>query len=143
MGLMLARVLGRKPADRGPIQVVTAMREDAQKSRVQEVAERHGYAQRLGSGQRQADVLESERRGKIRRPKLVVGDQATVGLVRGRGKNRRGECSTAVPQRAARCSTSVRTRPTSIADACNGEAVITMLADDTALTHAGDAYRIS
>ena len=40
--------------------------------------------------------------------------------------------STAVPEEAARSSRSGHTRQKSIADACRGEAVITMLADDTA-----------
>jgi len=39
-----ACVLRREAADRGPIEVVTALREQSQKSVAQKTAERHGHA---------------------------------------------------------------------------------------------------
>lgn len=43
-GLPSVRVLRREAADRGPIEVVTALSEEPQKSVVQKTAERHGHA---------------------------------------------------------------------------------------------------
>src|ERR1700693_6333374 len=68
--LKRAGVVHREAADRRPIKVFTAQCEQPQKTVVQETAERHGHAQRLGGGQGQTDVLESERCGESCRLKL-------------------------------------------------------------------------
>src|SRR5258706_5728569 len=87
--LKRAGVVHRKAADRGPIKVFTAPREQPQKSVAQETTERHGHAQRFGGSQGKTDVLEPEWCGESCRLKLVVGDEGAVGLVRRRGKNGR------------------------------------------------------
>src|SRR6266446_6044584 len=79
----IASVLCREAADGGPIEAVAALREEPQKAVVQQASKRHGHAQTLGRRQREADVLESERRGESGRLEPAFGDQATVDLVSG------------------------------------------------------------
>src|SRR6202521_4844742 len=89
--LCIASVLCRESAIGGPIEAVAAWREEPQKAVVQQASERHWHAQILGRRQREADVLESERRGESGRLKPAFGDQATVGLVSGHGEDRGSE----------------------------------------------------
>src|SRR5205814_371583 len=86
-----ASVLCCEPADGGPIETVSALREEPQKAVVQQACERHRHAQTLGRLQREPDVLESERCGEGGRLKPALGDQATVGLVSGRREDRGSE----------------------------------------------------
>src|ERR1700679_1368814 len=80
--LNISGILESQPADCGPIEILAALGEQAQESVVQEASERHGYAQALGRGQRETDVLVSERRRERRGFKLALRDEGSVGLVR-------------------------------------------------------------
>src|ERR1700733_3108724 len=62
--LKRAGVVHREAADRGPIKVFPAPREQPQKPVAQETADRHGHVQRFGGSQGKTDVLESERGGE-------------------------------------------------------------------------------
>src|SRR3984885_7523656 len=80
--LNISGILGSQPTDRGPIEILAALGEHSQESIVQQASERHGYAQALGRGQRETDVLVSERRRKRRGFKLALRDEGSAGLVR-------------------------------------------------------------
>src|SRR2546429_2086208 len=90
-GVCSASVLRCEAADGGPIETVAALREQPQKAVVQQACERHRHAQTLGRLQREPDVLEPERCSESGRLKAAFGDQATVGLVSGRRKDRGAE----------------------------------------------------
>src|SRR5258706_11358142 len=79
-------ILRRELPDARPILFVTALREQAYESIVQQACQRHRDAQAFGRGEREPDVFESQWRGERRGLKVRVGDQAAVHLV-----NRRGE----------------------------------------------------
>ena len=75
-------ILCRESAEGRPIELGAAvLTQEAQESVVEQAAKRHRHAQALGRRQREANVLESERRGEARGVEFAFGDQATVGLV--------------------------------------------------------------
>src|ERR1700674_5322500 len=76
-----ARILCCEPADSGPIEALAALGKQAQKSIMQQASERHGNAKTFGRGQREPDVLESERCSEACRLELALGDQAAINLV--------------------------------------------------------------
>src|SRR6266481_3002558 len=77
-----AGILGSQPADGGPIEMFAALRKETQETIMQQTSQRHGHAETLGRGQRQADVFVAKRRGEGRRLELALGYQAAVNLVR-------------------------------------------------------------
>src|SRR5580698_7301903 len=87
----VAGIESSQPPDGGPIKVAAAMCQESQKSVVQQASQRHGHAETLGRGQRQADVLVSQWRCEGRGFELAVGDQGTEDLVRGRVEHGGGE----------------------------------------------------
>src|ERR1700722_14966778 len=76
-----ARILCCQPADRGPIETLAALGKQAQKSIMQQASERHGNLQTLGRGQREADVLESKRRGESCGLELALSDEVAIDFV--------------------------------------------------------------
>src|ERR1700687_5994723 len=89
--LTVPRVLARKTADGGPIELLAALSAQPQESVAQQAGERHRHLESLSRRQRKANVLISERRGEGRWLKPSLSDQAAIGLVSRRGEDRRGE----------------------------------------------------
>ena len=81
-------ILGDHLRDRGPIQILPALRQQGQKPVVNQTRNRQWHAQRLPCLQHQPIVFESERSGETCGLKLAINDKSAIDLV-----NRRGEQS--------------------------------------------------
>src|SRR5271154_1188860 len=77
----IAGILSGQAPDSGPVKLVATLREEPQKSIAQQTCKRHRHAEALRRGQREADVLVSERCGETGRLKLSLSDQGAVSLI--------------------------------------------------------------
>src|SRR5882724_7558410 len=86
-----AGVLGRKPADRRPVELVAAMGQQGQEPVAQEAGERQWHAQIVSGREGEANILIAEGRREPGRLELSIGDQPAIGLVDGNVEQRRGQ----------------------------------------------------
>src|SRR5579862_2617471 len=84
-------VLSCESSDRGPVERLAALRHKPQESIAQDARKGHRDLELLARAERQADILESERRRKCRGLEVLRCDQIAVCFVRGRREERRGE----------------------------------------------------
>src|SRR5713101_9271513 len=89
--LHLSGVLGRKAADRRPVELVAAMGQQGQEPVTQEAGERQRYAQIFRGRKDEPNILVAEGRREPGRLELSIGDQAAIGLVDGNVEQRRGQ----------------------------------------------------
>src|SRR6266850_7427583 len=86
-----AGVLGRKPADRRPVELVAAMGQQGQEPVAQEAGERQRHAQIVSGRESEANILIAEGRREPGRLELSIDDQPAIGLVDGNVEQRRGQ----------------------------------------------------